>query len=267
MAHRMFARWKDKPMDETAQIARWVQENNWDKERRRFIGGASNLPDRVKKMFAKLIKEFLVNPAPTTESATESRSSLEQNSQHLGVAQEERLLENLARITVEKEVLYHPTSFLNEQPTEVLLQAIVQRFDARQARILQLLEELSAKFGTREETRPVFHPPMPAPIAEPVNIPRPPKRTRIAVVGLLSGQMNIIRHNVGDKADLIYVDNNPNGNVIVPTSVDYAVVNFKFTRHATSDKFIDQLGKERVFLVEGGVQTVTQKILDLAARQ
>lgn len=250
LAIRLFARWKERPLDLPIESIEWVMENKWPSERRRKIATMSVIPI-TKKLFQEMVASVI------------SKDGVEQAKEEPPGPTYEHLMEAIKGVVVEKQVPYDLRTFLSEQPTHILVQEVLHRFSLQQSQALAILERIEAKLIEPKE-RLGFRP-VEAPIPAPVALPKKSK-LYIAIAGLLNSQFQHVVQSVGTKADLYFLDANTN-KPSAPWSVDHIIINRKFISHDFQDSLKHASTLNRVVLVDGGVQAVTQKVFDLISRQ
>lgn len=248
-AAKLFARWQKHPIGGFSTLARWVLNNDWPAERKKWINGPSSVPAAHKK-FIDLVRATIEHGSGTPEPAPEPDL--------------DKMQAMLAGMVVRDPVPYDPVLFMQAQPTNVLVQELMHRFITTQERTLAVLERLEQRLDTKAPPPPRFAPVLPpAPVAP---APRRPAQLYIAIAGMLGNEFQHIREKVGDRAQLKNVDF-ANSNGQIPVSVDYLIWNTKFSSHFGYEQAKAKLPSEKIVLVSGGVHTITQKVFDLISRQ
>lgn len=259
LAAKMFARWKQVPMDSPMETYTWVMNNQWPEERRRKIAGLTVIPE-TRKIFLKLVSDHI---AKGEQQAAPAETQKDQpKDQEMSM---DSILGLLNGLVVEKPVPFDATALLRAQPDEVLIQEFFARRAREHAEVMNALHRIE---DAVTERRPQHQPTIPRPIAAPVPVAPRKTTTRIAVLGLLPDQFHHVEMAVAGRAELVLVKNEQTTDAKnFNASVDYAVINIKFVSHEQQRAMSETVGKDRVVLVHGGVSSVTKEIFDILSRQ
>lgn len=85
-----------------------------------------------------------------------------------------------------------------------------------------------------------------------------PRKRRIAIVGLLSKQINVIQRELGKDVVILPIEREH------PTfpEADQVVVMTKFVRHGHTSAFVMRYGRENVLLCEGGLSSLKKLLTE-----
>lgn len=170
-------------------------------------------------------------------------------------------------ITIEKIVVVKEQPDYGRIPTETLCRILTERLAMMEdfhAKFLQLQDTSIRKreqeqiYDRRIDTRP------------PQQQPEPVKavKLRVIVVGMLNSQQTEIKTrcaSISDKVELSFYDSDHEGQPL-PQKIDYIVLS-KFVSHKWWNKCKAVIPSDRLSFIDGGIQSIVQKIYDIASRQ
>lgn len=234
IADSMFLVWLERPFESVLAIYTEALKSVPEDIRRPLQSvSMTTAPDLV-RAFYKRVQEFIVSKRP---EPVPTEAPLPQIIEVEG-----------------KPVPVTPFQALSQIDTKYL---IAELFD-------RLQRNATVPLPTASPVAPQSATPLPVVIKEPE--PPKPKKTKIAIIGLLADQFAHVRDRVNGNAELVFLDKDKSRPVdSVPISCNYVIV--LKADHSVSEVAKQKFGPDRVFFVDGGVTAVTQKCLDLASRK